>query len=189
MKPPKNTKLIKATYVKDYIYRFEFSNGKVFDTDFKPMLCGSLSKFLDISKFKKMKIRDELGDIYWGKDWDVCFHMESYYGKDKVIPRPRKYYTDYLKKIGKAHLIKEDKRIVVGGKSKKVRAKKTKDGGRYIIFGSLPQDQQQAWLKQEGCFSCPVYKEEPKDAICLHYHDYEKFYNAWIDGRIAVHLD
>lgn len=37
MKPPKNTTLVKATYLKDYIYRFEFSNGKIFDTNFKPM--------------------------------------------------------------------------------------------------------------------------------------------------------
>lgn len=86
MKPPKNTLLVKATYLKDYIYHFEFSNGKSFDTNFKPMLCRSLSKLLDVTKFKKMKFDKERGHIYWGKDWDMCFEMETYYGEAKIIP-------------------------------------------------------------------------------------------------------
>ena len=102
---PSGTKLVKATYLTDYMYRFEFSNGKVFDTDFKPMLKGCLEKFLDINKFKKMKY-DEHGDIYWGKDWDMCFHIELYYGKHKMIPRPKKYYKVYLKRAGLTHLLK-----------------------------------------------------------------------------------
>jgi len=46
------------------------------------------------------------------------------------------------------------------------------------------------WRKQEDTrFTCPMPDEEPKDVICFHYHDYEKFYNAMIEGRIAVHFD
>lgn len=85
MKPPKNTTLVKATCLKDYIYRFEFSNGKIFDTNFKPMLVRSLAIFLDVIKFKKMKIDENVG-IYWGKNWDMCFHIETYYGETKIIP-------------------------------------------------------------------------------------------------------
>ncbi len=87
MKAPANTKLVKATYIKDYIYRFEFSNGKVFETDFKPILVkvGMYREYLDVTKFKKMKTRDEDGDIYWGKNWDLCFHIDAYYGEKKVV--------------------------------------------------------------------------------------------------------
>lgn len=102
MKTPKNIKLIKASYVKDYIYRFEFSNGVVQDTNFRPMLrSGFLMEYLDVSKFKKMKC-DEYGhgDIYWGKDWDMCFSIDQYYGVTKMIPHSKKEYTDYLKKVG-----------------------------------------------------------------------------------------
>ena len=105
---PSGTKLLNATYIKDYIYRFEFSNGKVFDTNFKPMLTGCLAKFLDVTKFKKIKY-EESGNIYWGKDWDMSFHIELYYGVDKMIPHPRKYYTDYLKEAGLSHLLKKEK--------------------------------------------------------------------------------
>jgi hypothetical protein len=74
-------------------------------------------------------------------------------------------------------------------KSKKVKAKKLKDGLKYIVFSSLPIEQQKAWNKQGSAFSVPILSEEPKDAICIHYYDYEKFYDAWVEGRVAVHLD
>lgn len=91
MKTTKNLKLIKATHVKDYVYCFEFSNGVIQETNFKPMLTGSLSKFLDISKFKKMKCDEySQGDIYWGKDWDMCFKIDQYYGKNKITPNYKK---------------------------------------------------------------------------------------------------
>ena len=101
MRIPKNIKLLKATYVRDYIYRFEFSNGKVFETNFRPMLYhGTMyMKYLDVIKFKKMGFEKE-GDIYWGKNWDLCFHLDGYYGKKKVVPIPSKAYRDYLKKHG-----------------------------------------------------------------------------------------
>jgi hypothetical protein len=66
-------------------------------------------KYLDVTKFKKMKIIDEWGDISWG-DWDLCFHIEGYYGEKKVIPGPKKYYIDYLKKAGLFPSVKKQNR-------------------------------------------------------------------------------
>ncbi len=91
MKVPKNVTLIKASYIGGYKYQFEFSNGVVNETDFEPFISfgESLKKFLDVSKFSKMKFTDN-GDIYWGKDWDMCFHIHSYYKESKVIPLTQK---------------------------------------------------------------------------------------------------
>lgn len=38
-------------------------------------------------------------------------------------------------------------------------------------------------------YTCTIFEEEAKDEFCPYYHDYEKFYNAWIEDRIAFHLD
>lgn len=87
MKAPNNVKLNKAIYLRDYIYRFEFSNGVISDVDFELMLIGTLSKFLDINEFKKMKCdKNFSGDIYWGKNWDMCFNINQYYKETKIIP-------------------------------------------------------------------------------------------------------
>lgn len=70
---------------------------------------------------------------------------------------------------------------------------KTNKGLKYIVFTELPEDQQKAWKSQskkgEDCFTCPFIKKEPVDAICIYYHDYENFYDNWIVGLKAVHLD
>lgn len=102
MKPPLNAKLIKATYLKDYIYRFEFSNGNIFDTNFRPMLYrGTMYReYLDVIKFKKMKFDKDTSDIYWGKNWDICLHIHSYYGEKKVTLTPRWEIIKYAKNIG-----------------------------------------------------------------------------------------
>lgn len=90
MKAPTNVELNKATYLRDYIYRFEFSNGVISDVDFKPILTGTLSKFLNINEFKKMKCsKDFNGDIYWGNNWDMCFNINQYYKETKIIPVKR----------------------------------------------------------------------------------------------------
>lgn len=92
MKAPKGVKLTGAKYLKDYIFLFEFSNGKVSEVNFKPIISHgtSLLKYLDVSKFKKIKINNETGDIYWGKNWDMCFHIEAYYNETAVIPLVKK---------------------------------------------------------------------------------------------------
>ena len=88
MKIPKDIKLVEAKYHSDYKYHFVFSNGKESVVDFKPIILHgiSLRKFLDITIFKKMKIDNNFGDIYWGKDWDMCFHIESIYGRKEIRP-------------------------------------------------------------------------------------------------------
>jgi hypothetical protein len=87
MKIPINVKLNKAIYLRDYTYRFEFSDGVISDVDFELMLTGTLSKFLDINEFKKMKCdKNFSGDIYWGKNWDMCFNINQYYKETKINP-------------------------------------------------------------------------------------------------------
>ena len=86
MKPPKGVKLVSAKYLKDYSFLFTFSNKIESTVDFKPIISGgvSLLDYLDKSKFKKINIDYDRGDIYWGKDWDMCFHIEDYYGETKM---------------------------------------------------------------------------------------------------------
>lgn len=88
MKAPKGVNLISAKYFKDYMFLFKFSNRKESVVDFEPIICHgtSLLKYLDISKFKKININKETGDIYWGKNWDMCFHIEAYYNETAIIP-------------------------------------------------------------------------------------------------------
>lgn len=128
-----------------------------------------ISVFIEFEdKFSKVakKAGYDLHKIYYGKTYQ---EMKAKYNRYKVLK------TKKTKKIDSF---------------KKVRAKKTKHGLRYVVFNSLPIEQQKAWNKQEDSrFTCPMPDEEHKGTICLHYHDYEKFYNAMIEGRIAVHLD
>lgn len=88
MKPPKGVTLTKAKYIKDYSFLFTFSNGKESLVDFEPIISHgeSLRKFLDPVKFKKMNIDKARGNIWWGKNWDMCFHIETYYGETEVGP-------------------------------------------------------------------------------------------------------
>ncbi len=94
MKPPKGVTLVSAKYVNEYKFLFTFSNGKENVTDFLPIINHGtmLLKFLDIAKFKKIIIDKERGDIFWGKDWDMCFHIESYYGVSAILPPKPKIY-------------------------------------------------------------------------------------------------
>jgi len=88
MKPPKGVTLVSAKYIKDYSFLFTFSNGKESLVDFEPIIMHgeSLLKFLDKAKFKKISIDKVRGDIWWGKDWDMCFHIETYYGETEIGP-------------------------------------------------------------------------------------------------------
>lgn len=88
MKPPRGVKLVSAKYIKDYLFLFTFSNQKQSLVNFEPIITHgtSLLKYLDHSKFKKINIDKVRGDIYWGKDWDMCFHIEAYYGETKITP-------------------------------------------------------------------------------------------------------
>lgn len=88
MKPPKGVTLVSAKYIKDYSFLFTFSNGKESLVDFEPIISHgeSLRKFLDPLKFKKMKFDKVRGHIWWGKDWDMCFNIETYYGETEIGP-------------------------------------------------------------------------------------------------------
>jgi hypothetical protein len=86
MKPPKGVTLVSAKYIKDYTFLFTFSNGRESLVDFTPVITHgtSLLKFLDPTKFKKINIFNS--DIYWGRNWDMCFHLHDYYGETEVGP-------------------------------------------------------------------------------------------------------
>ena len=86
MKTVENITIKKAKYHSDYKYHFVFNDGKESTVDFKPIISygTSLRKYLNKSEFKKMKIDRVFGDIYWGKDWDMCFHIDSVYGKKAI---------------------------------------------------------------------------------------------------------
>jgi len=88
MKPPKNVKLVSAEYGGECKYKFTFSNKVISVVNFKPIIfhSPSLQDYLNIDKFKKIHIDKERGDIYWGKDFDMCFHIDSYYGETEVRP-------------------------------------------------------------------------------------------------------
>jgi hypothetical protein len=34
-----------------------------------------------------------------------------------------------------------------------------------------------------------IYKEEKENEFCSNYYDFEKNYDVWVEGRVAVHLD
>ncbi|MEK6782765.1 MAG: DUF2442 domain-containing protein [Bacteroidota bacterium] len=70
----------KASYLKDYQIRFEFSDGKKQTIDFKKFLSEAKNpmtrKYLNKSAFRKFRI--EYGDIIWG-DYLMCFPIWSIY--------------------------------------------------------------------------------------------------------------
>jgi hypothetical protein len=88
MKPPKGVTIKSAKYIKECTFLFTFSNGKESLVDFTPIITHGTSflKFLDPTKFRKINIDKIRGDIWWGKEWDMCFHIESYYGETEVGP-------------------------------------------------------------------------------------------------------
>ena len=91
MKPPKGITLKSAKYIKDCTFSFTFSDGKISVVDFKPIIAYNVSlvKFLDQSKFEKIIIDTKTGDIHWGKDYDMCFHIDAYYGETSVHPKQK----------------------------------------------------------------------------------------------------
>src|ERR1035437_1130621 len=92
MQPPVGVKLVGAKYFKDYKHLFTFRNGEKSIVDFEPIISygTSLLCFLDMAKFKKLQFDKERGFIYWGKNCDMCFEMETYYNETKVEPIKQK---------------------------------------------------------------------------------------------------
>lgn len=71
----------KASYLDGYRLRIDFTDGKRNDIDFSNFILNNnkkyLSKYKDISRFKKFKI--ENGNLVWGKDWDIIFPIIDLY--------------------------------------------------------------------------------------------------------------
>lgn len=113
MIPPKGVKLVSAEYVEDYKFKFTFSNKRESVVDFYPIITHgtSLRKFLNKEKFKKINIDKENGDIYWGKNWEMCFHISSYYFEIAVTPVRKLDYSKYtfqeMARLGMEKLAKQ----------------------------------------------------------------------------------
>lgn len=73
-------------------------------------------------------------------------------------------------------------------KIKKSKPEITKNGISYVIIRNLSEDQQQALAKMNTHYTCPIL-EEAENVPTLFYHDYENFYDNWIKGIDAFHLD
>lgn len=95
--------IVRATYLKDYQYEFEFIDGKVVTIDFRRFLFESddhpcITPFQDIEKFKKYTL-DEDGHVSWG-DNEMDFNpIGIYEGKD---PEPH-IVTEEMKQQARDH--------------------------------------------------------------------------------------
>lgn len=74
----------KATYLDGYRLSIAFSNGKNKVVDFSQFIThtdkAALTKYKDLSNFKKFKVED--GNVVWGRNWDLIFPVhELYRGK------------------------------------------------------------------------------------------------------------
>eukprot|EP00825_Cyclidium_porcatum_P016997 TRINITY_DN19868_c0_g1_i1.p3 TRINITY_DN19868_c0_g1~~TRINITY_DN19868_c0_g1_i1.p3 ORF type:complete len:138 (-),score=3.58 TRINITY_DN19868_c0_g1_i1:6-419(-) len=80
----KNLSVVSAEYAGDYKIIITFSDNKVQTVDFEKFLINhphpQHNKYKIKSNFKKFYI--ENGDIYWGKNWDLCFHLINLYKND-----------------------------------------------------------------------------------------------------------
>ncbi len=72
-------RIIRATYLKDYIIECLFEDGLLKLIDFSPELHTNpvCKAFLNLDAFKKFEI--EKGNIVWGQNWDMVFTPESLY--------------------------------------------------------------------------------------------------------------
>ena len=88
---------VSATYLHDYIIRFEFSDGKIHDLDFYPFLSKKpqnpmISKYLDLDLFKKFEMNGD--DILWN-DYEMCYSFFTlYYGFQEGPKREVSYYEN-----------------------------------------------------------------------------------------------
>ena len=81
-----NIEVRTATYLDGYRLSIAFNDGKNKVVDFSKFITNTnkqaLSKYKDLSNFKKFKI--ENGNLVWGKDWDLIFPIHQLYnGKIK----------------------------------------------------------------------------------------------------------
>ena len=84
-----NMRILSATYLRDYVIRFVFSDGKTHDLDFHSFLSKvpqnpMISKYLDVTLFKNFKIISS-SDISWN-DREMSFDFDTLYYGFKKIP-------------------------------------------------------------------------------------------------------
>ncbi|OFY87776.1 MAG: hypothetical protein A3F72_02740 [Bacteroidetes bacterium RIFCSPLOWO2_12_FULL_35_15] len=103
---------------------------------------------------------------------------QIYYGKSFAeMKRTYKRYDELKKKIKFPY-------------SDIIAPQKSKSGTKYVVFSMLPKDQQKAWLEgEQSFFTSPICKEEPENAVCIYYHDYEKFYDNRVTGIMVAHIN
>lgn len=107
MSAPINILIRKASYLGDYVIRIAFSDGRVVDMDFHPVLSDPgenpmVKQFLDITRFKEFKVVDKQ-DIVWG-DHEMGFPFETLYAGDFRVHWDGKRYPGPSKlKAGKVH--------------------------------------------------------------------------------------
>lgn len=77
----KNILIVKAEYVCDYKVKLTFNDNKINVIDFEVPVMEQKNpdyqKYKKITEFKKFKI--ENGNIVWGKNWDLIFHIHKLY--------------------------------------------------------------------------------------------------------------
>ncbi|NCO32227.1 DUF2442 domain-containing protein [bacterium] len=80
-KMPRLFQVTEAELIKDFCIKITFSNGYTRTIDFYQWLSNNLKgyykKYLEPKNFKNFKI--EHGNIVWGKDWDLIFHLDDLY--------------------------------------------------------------------------------------------------------------
>ena len=79
-----NISVVKAEYIEGYKIKITFNDKSTKVIDFekavKTVKISDYMKYQDLKKFKKFKI--EMGNIVWGKDWDLIFPVcDLYNGK------------------------------------------------------------------------------------------------------------
>ena len=91
-----NIRLVSATYLRNYVIRFVFSDGKNHDLDFFPFLSRTpqnpmTSKYLNLDLFKQFKT-DSSGDISWNNG-EMCYGLfTTYYGFGEDMKQEARYY-------------------------------------------------------------------------------------------------
>jgi len=95
MSTPGHICIRKAAHVADYVIRFEFTDGRVVEMDFHPVLSNPsenpmVQQLLDIKRFKKFRIADKQ-DILWGEH-EMGFPFETLYAGDLRIHWDGKRY-------------------------------------------------------------------------------------------------
>lgn len=88
--------IINAEYIDGYKVRLTFSDGTINVVDFEKIVASieipEYEIYKDFEEFKKFKI--EVGNIVWGKDWDLIFPIHKLYNNNLDAKAVRKKSID-----------------------------------------------------------------------------------------------